>query len=367
MNDELTRDLLVNAGRAVPVGSAPVAAVVQRARREQHRRRAALMAAAAVLVVAATATAVTLTGRETTPSPVVPPSGQTGLTWWTDGTLHLGDASVPAPGLVALADPGPGVGYVDDSDRVVYVADDGTPKVIGSVYEDDESSGHGRLTADVETSSLLWLDEAEGDLELVLYDVVTGETTTQPYLAGTWAPASSGGFVIALEGGVGYFDTRQGNAAWDSATGEISQLSRASWLMDVEGTLQVTMVGKGLTGMAVSDEMGERWRTENEGGTWATVSPDGRWLLRHSLAESRPGVARVFDAATGRTIRTGLPPDSVVVDAAVGSDATVTYAVLVADPEHSDAYQLISCNLPAGSCRTVVDLPPGDGAPVLPD
>lgn len=367
MNDELTRDLLVSAARAVPVGSAPVAAVVQRARREQHRRRTALSAAAAVLVVGATAAAVTLGGRETAPSPVVPPSGQTGLTWWADGTLHLGDVSAPAPGLVALADPGPGVGYVDDSDQVVYVADDGTSEVIGSVYADAGSPGHGRLTADVETSSLLWLDEAEGDLELVLYDVATGETTTQPYLAGTWSPASSGGFVIALEGGVGYFDTREGNAAWDIATGEISQLSRASWLMDVEGTLQVTMVGKGLTGMAVSDEIGERWRTENAGGTWAALSPDGRWLLQHSLAESRSGVATVFDATTGRMISTGLPPDSVVVDATVGSDATVTYAVLVADPEQSDAYNLMTCTLPAGDCRTVVGSASSTGPPTLPD
>ena len=109
-------------------------------------------------------------------------------------------------------------------------------------------------------------------------------------------------------------------------------------------------------------------------GRTALLSPDGDYVLTR-VDITQPNEVRIYEAATGDDVYTGIRPTEVALDAAFGPDDTVTYVVAVRDhsPEEGDYLRLSAtgphllrtCELEAGRCRTISQFDNATGETVL--
>lgn len=335
MNENQVVETLHRVRDDIVVGPPPILQVTAGATRRRRVRAAGIVAAVAASAVVAAGVVAALPGDDgRVPEPaqrIVENPASVG--WWADGVLHVAHAEVALPQPWLMVDVGDGVVTMsvppeggDLRSTLTYVTDDGIQVEIGT------KSWDRRIVADPDRGWIAWADGTEGGpTELVVHDVYQHrEVGRREIPAGGPRDQLPGGGPrpIALEDGTLYFAGWDGDYRWQVGRGlDPRRVTDAeTYLLDVEAGVELTV-----------------------GETQASVlSPDGRYAMGQTGIGS---FVRLYDAATGDRIPSGIPADLAVDSVVFGPGGTILYSV---------PSEIVSCDIAVATCTTVVDGIDGD-------
>lgn len=343
---------------AIPVRPTPVAEVLGMARARRRRRTTWIAGGvAAVLAVAGTAT-----WLGTRPPPPLPEArvalspNPAEVPWFASGTLHLPAVAVDLPQLATMVTVPDGVVYADGDGRVVLVDNAGVLHDLGWTAPGLP------LAADAESGWVTWKD-AERD-ELVLHDTVSGDEVDR-------LGAVDGAEPVAIDQRRVYFNDPDGAWVWEVGQGLPDPVS-SDRLLDVASAVRVSEfsdVSVRITQPLFDIEV-------SVAGSGAMLSPDGRYLLTR-VDFGVPDEVRIYEAASGDQVDSGLGPQHRALAATFGPGDTVTYVVVLRDhvpgsgqfvrQSESGPQLLRTCDLDLGGCITNVQVQNDLGRPVLPE
>lgn len=324
-----------------------LAAIVESGERTVRRRRTTLLGGVAALALVAGGVAVALGGGDTAKDrpPVVgslPPE----VSWVEGDTLHTATASYDlgrkAEGFVRTQ-----VGYAFlDDDGAVYSLVDGEVAQIGT-----GAAGHNPLVGDENGTTVGWVDRSGAVPVYVTVDLATGvaqrhDDHLDASMAGGEPPHLA--WFFAIDDGTAYWLDLRGEVATDLATGEsrlIAVGDDVQWIGDVSDGLRVGLVedsGGGDLGTDLRDRDGKVVLPSVDGRYFGAVSPDGRWVTTDDRT--------VVEVATGAEVRLDVARPEVTSFAYEWLDADTVAVVLDA----GDVTDLLTCELPAGTCETAV-------------
>lgn len=323
-------------------------------RREERRRRTrtALVGAVAAILVVTGATVAVDRWRDSDDS--IQPADELAYqqlgAWISDEVVHIGDRTVEVPGAQSLVYTSAGVivanlpDSIEDPTRLTLVAPDGETRDLGHFDA---------IAAEAGSPELVYAEEVEdqGYVQLQLLDLATDETRPlgDPFQSEeTPLLGRSDRYVIVTQD--------QLEVAVDMDTGQVSRMPRRElgfsvpWGYGPAGYITapdpesepVEITQWHVRSMPDGDLVGSY---PDAGGQYATVSPDGRYLLTSSDT-----TALVYDVASGERLPleltltefqpTGWTPDGHVLT--TGEDGTV-----------------VSCGPATGQC-TDTGVPAGD-------
>lgn len=328
-------------------------AIVRAGDRTVRRRRLAVGAAglAAAAVVATGVVLVTGDGSGTDNSQVADHTGTLPvdvLTWSWDDAFHTAEATYPVGHPIkAYVRTSAGYAFTDGEGKVFSFVD-GEVAEIGSIDADNP-----RLVADDEGSLVGWVDPSGGELSFVAYDLADGTTSrfgSASAGTGTLADEEDPFYLYAIDGRTAYVHDSDGAVAHDVDTGEERVIdANARNGFDIKG------VENGVVAFAVDnqEDVGTILRSP-DGGTidlapgWggpAYFSPDGRWV---ALEGDKP---EIYDATTGERVSIDIGGRPFGTEAEWLDNDTV---VVGAAQKLVGPLQLLTCEVPAGTCSVVV-------------
>lgn len=356
MNEQLLRERFHEVWAELPVGPAPVAAVVG-ARKRRTRVVVGVAAAGAAAVLAVVLLAPD-EARET--APAVEPRGPV---WWADDTLHVGAETVAAPGVETLVVVGERVVvYADEDGAVVQVTPDGDTEVIGHAVPGAPIAGNAT------SPWVAWVDPNDRHPLLYVRDVVTGETVERhglTYRGPRWGRLDAGSYPIAVDGPSVYVAAQEGDlAVVPGAPQLLAQYTDGDddFIVDHAG-------GNGLLFHPDGDTVTLARRSGPDdtfaGGEDASLSDDGRFYL--------PGGSRWQPRRTddGAAVSVGVADlvatfdDGAIVRAEFSGDDEITYVIGsdYVEPDSSGGgfiglgyyrtFTLATCELGSGRCAVV--------------
>ncbi|WP_168798423.1 hypothetical protein, partial [Nocardioides sp.] len=280
------------------------------------------------------------------PDPVVPE-----VTWVVGSTLHTPhaqhDLGHEARSLVRTSE---GMVFADEA-GAVYSFRDGDVEKIGAGAAVEQ--GLPVLVSDEESSLVGWVDRAGEKPTFVTHDVATGEQTrddahTDASMTGEWPPNVA--WYLAIEDGTAYWLDRRGTVATDLETGEARILAspeESGWVSDVENGHIVRLVEDergGDVGGEVVDTSGQVVVPVAEGVDLGTLSPDGHRVIDYDLLSA-------LDVRTGERVRFDVGTSDAGAYEWLDAD---TVAVL-REGAGGDTVDLLTCEVPAGTCAVVVE------------
>jgi hypothetical protein len=272
---------------------------------------------------------------------------------------------VRLPGVRELVQVPGGTVVLTDQGDVRQVDDDGQSRLIGRWRAGGPRDDLSPSVRAQDDGKVVWLDGTTSpEYSLVVYDSATEQRVTAHTVP-------TGGFHEAayldeFEDGVVYWDSgAYGQRAWDIDTDEVVRIGTgATLLRAVENGTWATFADRG-TGTRVSTGGQRLWATTDDVGG---ISPDGASMV--TLSARPPLRFTLRDTLTGSeladTMRAPTRSEDVYLDRVyLGSDQQLSYVTGSAGPDGVAApYDLVSCDLGAGRCTTVVS--GGMERPVLP-
>lgn len=358
MSSALAGEVFHEAGGAIPVGDPPVEEVLALAgaRRRQRRHRAAALVALLVGVVLV-GTWLGTRGPAPQPDPeVVAARNPADIAWYANGILHLPEVIVRLPRLADIAAVPDGVVYADQDGRVALVDRAGT------VTELDGTAADGQLASHRDRGWVAWVARGSGP-ELVVHDTLARREVAR-------RPVDAAAVVVAVDQDFVYYTVDGESWAWQLPDGE--PVALRGQLADVASAVRAWQTTPDT--LRVSQPLFDI--DVDVPGTGAVLSEDGELVLTRSDANV-PGQVRVYEAASGKDVFSGVWPDEIALAAAFGADHSVTYVVARREHLHegseymrlsdSGPHLLRTCDLDDGTCRTISQFGPDTGRPLLPD
>ncbi|WP_300600394.1 hypothetical protein [uncultured Nocardioides sp.] len=337
---------------------------------EPARRRRRVLSVLAVVTLALLV-GVAVTALLPDPAPPEPALGPVAVSparnpapvaWYADGRLHLAGGTADVDGVVALAELGTQVVYLDDRGDVVRLGPEGERVLLGRA---EPSAG---LAASGPAGRVAWVAEDGSTLEVA--DVPDAEVVAR------LETATDGGEVlprlVRLAAPVLVFVDAAGEHEWHTGTGSVSTVvsePEQGALVDVVGVTQLRQVG--FESIAIRQLLGTPVVRLGDGGE---VSPRQQFVWTRS-GEDGSGV-RVFAVGTGEELASGTERADVLLDARFTAPDRITY--LLADraalPGASEAGRVSStgtlevrtCQVRTGDCRVhAVGAGAGDSTALL--
>lgn len=329
-----------------------------------------LIAGVAVLVVLLSATYVSgaLRGDDAPdgpreerlgPVPATPAFNPLPVAWWSRGVLHLAQATVRVPDVVALVGTTDGAVVVDEDGRVVDVRADGTRTLLGRSAPDTG------VVLEADAALVAWV---EPDATAVVHDLLSGREVDRHRLD-IFDLAS--GRAVTLDGGTLHLTSSFGDVRWVPGQDSTSVAQPPVLLDRAAGT---TLSRAGAQEVRVEEPFfsvgftlpGRSGALDADGTVVLTNVPDGR---------SAYGSVRLHDARTGEQLPTGLGGSDVAVASAFGEDGSVVHVVArLQDLPRTDdfvrssfsgRFELRVCGVADGRCRAAGTVPASTGVPVL--
>lgn len=275
------------------------------------------------------------------------------VTWATGSTLHTPDRTVDLGHRIRS--------YVRTTAGFAFAADDGVVRsyVDGEVAEIGRTSEkYPRLVADTDGTGVGWVDYSGERPAFVVRDLATGEQVrrdghTEPGMDEV-AGRNPANF-YALDGRTAYWRDLRGAVAVDLDTGDVRVIDpkdRDSWsVAGAEDDLVALPQYDGDGGLRIEDRAGEEVAfLAGAFGDLALVSPGARWV---SMEGDQP---EVYDVRTEQRVPIDLDYYFGVGHEWLDEDTLVVFA---AHTKTSPA-QILTCEVPAGSCTPVAELEPMD-------
>lgn len=349
------------ATEAIPIRPAPDREVVGRAR-ARRRRTVRWTSGVTAAVVAVVGLGTWLGTREPTvalPDAVVTEvDNPAGVPWYANHLLHLERVTVELPQIESMVQVPDGVVYVGRAGGVVLVDSAGRQTLLGTTDPRLPVVGN-RLRGVV-----AWLD-VEGSPELVVHDTLGSREVAR-------RPVDQGVRPVALDQDRFYY--MQDGRPWSWTYPFEPGIEPGDELLDVASAVRASEFSG--ASVLVSQPLFDIEVTVP--GVGAQLSPDGDFVLTR-VDFGLPDEVRIYLAATGESLPTGIDDGEIALAATFGDDHTVTY--LVAQRAHtpeggdfvrlseSGPHLLRTCDLDAEAltCATVSQLANNSGEPVLPD
>lgn len=365
MSEVLAEEVFREASESIEVHSPSLAAVRQRAGEQRRRRRSVVAgSAAACAVVVGLATwwatrPVAPVDPVLTVAPTVQAENPVDVAWFANGELHLDHVVIELPPLQELVAISGGAVYAAEGGDVVFVADDGARTRLGS-----KDPGTPLVGSD-ERGWVAWTDTDGREPVLVLYDLTSRhEVRTVSPTGSQEEPLTA----VAIDQDILYY--RSGEQSYAATPNGTSQ-QLAPGLLDVSSATKAFQ--SDLESIRLEQSF---FSTVNAAlGVGAQLSPDGNYVLTHTAADnSSYGTVRVYDTRSGDEVVPILGVGDVAIDAALGSDQTVSYLIARAEDRpsadgfirqsFSGALELRTCVI-GGDCNTVAKFPSTGSTPVL--
>lgn len=364
MSEERVAHVVRAVAGDVPVGAAPVGAVVRRGRRRARTRRivvAGLVVSAAVVVAAGVVVARPGDGAPE-PAGVVRIDNPLPLPWWGDGTLHLAEVSVAAADVTDLVAVGDAVGYGNEDGDVVLVRADGRRTTVG------HKSYEAEMAAGSEEGWLVWVDPRDQAPQLVAYDVASGTELGRvdlPYRGPRWDRLDGGSYPIAVDDGRVYYATQDGDWSWAPGDDEPVRESPADTdLLDVSAGFRIAhrwSEGSGWAeNLTVTRAVLDIVHIYKGDGGWFSPGPeylaissdDGLSVFR--VGDTVPLDLNVTRGLDGRDVDLAFTDDTTVVVATGGTRLpTPTTPINGIFRRGYDTWDLSTCDLDTGACTTL--------------
>lgn len=324
--------------------AADLAAITSKGdRMVRGRRRRWAAAGVTVLALAVGGTAVVAGGPDESDATDLPESAQTGVTWVVDRTLRTPTASYDLGDFVsAYVRTTVGFAFLTrDGEVFSYV--DGQMLLLGEGAVEQPS-----LVSDTEDSWVGWIDRSGATPAFVVHDLATGRSVrhdVEVESSGEGDPDMLR--FIGIDDGTAYWDNRGQLFAADLgevAIREVRGLGNSVWISDVEDGMVVRLVetdpGADL-GSEVVDLDGTVVLPYRKGRFVGIISPDGHWVTG--------GGDEIVELGTGEIHRLQTDMSDSGVYEWLDAD---TVAVL---GEDSDEVDLLTCEVPSGTCTVVAD------------
>ncbi|MFC7496321.1 MULTISPECIES: hypothetical protein [unclassified Nocardioides] len=330
-------------------------AVLDRARDLRRRRRTRIVAgvAAAAVVIGG------LVWWGSRPEPEEPTRvtlavNPVGVAWYANGVLHLDLVTVELPQLTDLVELAGGAVYGGVDGVVAFVSADGERRVLG--HKETTSP----LIGSRDEGWVSWV-ETEGVAGgsgpgLIVYDVDSGLVHTPP------EETPSEVVPIALDQGRVYYSAGGTTYSW-APRSELIARDLRDGLIDIEGAIRVYQRGNSIDFLQPFVSSTRQVLP----GIGAQLSAGGTHVLTADPDTDDPTgtfTPLLYDVGSGRSLRSGLGPDEVAVDATFGDTGTVVYLVaqraeLAGDAGFDGSVQpllvLRTCRM-GGSCSDVVPI-----------
>lgn len=349
---EKLKNLLHERAAAVDFAVPDVDSLTRAGDRRRRRRTAAIVAGSvAVLAVVGGAVALPqLVGGDGSPEPAGGTTPTPALSWVMGRTLYAPEmpggqvdlghdvrAYVRTEAGFVLADP----------DGTVWSWTDGSETRVGSTDAQDP-----HLVSDTDGTLAGWLDSGSGKPAYVVLDQATGDTTTyddQPAGSSDAAGPGSSPYFYALDGRTAYWRDTRGAVATDLDTGEATVVDpRTNGDVDISAAEDGLIAFTGANGTSIGRTPDKAKELKYSFGGPAAFSPDARWFTEDA---DEP---KVYDTEFGEKVALDLQ-----YNFASGygwlDDSTL---LLLGQDGWRDKVELLSCTVPAGTCKT---LEPGLG------
>ena len=326
-----------------------LAAIVESGDRTVRRRRTSLVGGVAALALAAGGLAVVLGGGDKAKDPGPADGSIPEVSWVIGDTLHTPTASYDLGGRAEA--------YVRTRVGYAFLVDEGTEGTVYSLVDGQVerigagAAGEVNLVGDENGSVVGWVDRSGEVPVYVTVDLATGATDRHDehldaFMAGGEPPGLA--WFFAIDDGTAYWTDLRGEVATDLATGESRVIATGDdlqWIGDVADGLRVGLVeddSGGDLGTDLRDRDGKVVLPSVDGRFFGAVSPEGRWVTTSDRA--------VIEVATGAELRLDVTAPDGTWFAYEWLDAD-TVAVVV---DAGDATDLLTCDLPEGTCETAV-------------
>lgn len=330
-------DLFHRLRDGIGVDAPPVAAVLKAGKANNRRRRAAIALASilsAAVVVGVAVWQLPLVQRsDLQPATTTTLGAQ--LPWESGGVLHVGDLQVRVGQPEWLAQvPGGAVFTAEDGD-VNWVHSDGSIDTIGH-------KNSYVVVSDPQTGWVSWVEgTVDSHPELVVYDTQKPEVIGRqslPYHGPRWQVLDYGGIPIAIDGGVVYYATENGDYRWDiNAATDPQKISDAhTYVLDHQSGVQIVEPFHEPQGYGdiVIQRPGQPDRTIAVRDYMARLSPDGNYLITtQGSALAADSYVHIYDTHTGQQVPTGLPTGLAVDSAAFDADNNIVVAGTMNPPK----------------------------------
>lgn len=288
-------------------------------------------------------------------------TNQADVAWYSEGVLHLTNATYPLPQLRQVSLLGAGAVYGDTEGNVVLLADDGVRKRIGT--KDPQAP----LVASDEDGHIAWVDVSGSVPRLLVYDLSQGRVITDLDL-----PPSDTGPDEAT-------DTRP--VAFDDK--HLYYMTATGWGRVAPGQAEPEETGPGdLYDVSSSKrlyQLDERNVSLDQPffsislpvpGRGGELSADGHFAFTRSPDDAR---ILVYDTRTGALVDVAPPNPDNVVDAVLDPPLAITYIDVDADGfaklEGSDSNrvkaEIVTCQLDDGECGTPLTIVLDSERPIL--
>jgi hypothetical protein len=265
-----------------------------------------------------------------------------GVTWYADGQLHLDHVVLAIEGLRDMTRLGTGVVYGDGEGRVVYLADDGTRRILG--HKDPLVP----VAATDENGWAAWVDAGDSP-KLRVVEAATGNAVEQ-------LPVDPGTRVVAVDGGTVFFVDAAGAHGLRPGTESLLPVSPAE-LLDVRSRIRAFQLDPS-TIQVVHSTFDVEFDLPGRG---AMLSADGDMVVTRDAGE-----ITLFDTRSGDQLPNGLADDDSTLAVSAGEDGAIAYVVAPNGLSPGRELQLRTCVLTTTmQCRVAAQIPNAGGTPVL--
>lgn len=346
---------------AIPVRSAPIDEIVGRWH-ERRRRRTRLVAigVAAVLVVVAVGTWLgTRPPVDELPTPeVTEQTNPADFAWYANHELHLDEVTVELPQLTSIVEVPDGAVVADREGRVLLVDQAGKVTRLGLTRRASIVVGSD------DRGLVAWISAEDGRPELIVHDTVRGRELARHTVL-------DDAQLVALDGDEVFYLAQNRTWSWAFDTSLEPGTEPGGLVTDIASRVRAAQFSD--TSVLVSQPLFDIQITVP--GSDPMLSPDGDFLLTR-VDYGLPDEVRLYVAASGEEISTGVEREEIAVAASFGDDHTITY--VIAHREHrpvgtdfvrlSESGPLLmrTCDLDLLTCETVTQISNNRGQPVLP-